>query len=123
MLRTRLYVTRSLTGAIHDVCNRCDHPDHIAVGQALRQFVGGTYERIWWVGYDSQKRPENLKGQDFAHKGEVFFAYSAAVLSESAMGGDPVPPNLFEWRAWGARDCFRTAGWNAPDPDRPVCNP
>jgi len=104
-----------------DACNRCDHPDHIAVGQALRQFVAGIYDRVWWVGYYSQTRPENLNGEDFSGKGEVFFAYAAAVLNESTMNGDPAPPNLWEWRAWGARDYFRIVGWDQPDPDRPMC--
>jgi len=30
-----------------------------------------------------EKPPENLTGADFARKGEVFFAYSAAVLTET----------------------------------------
>ena len=104
-------------------CNRCDHPDHIAVGQALRQFVSGTYDRVWWVGYYSQTRPENLTGLDFMGKGEVFFAYTAAVLSETTANGSPQPPNLFEWRSWGARDYVRTVGWDQPDADLPVCGP
>ena len=106
-----------------DNCNRCDHPDHIAVGEALRQFVAGTYDRTWWIGYESMKKPENLRGEDFAYKGEVFFAYATAVLTETTANGDPAPVNLFEWRSWGARDYFRTVAWDAPDPDRPVCAP
>lgn len=104
-------------------CNRCDHPDHIAVGQALRQFVAGTYDRAWWVGYSSRTKPENLNGEGYAWKGEVFFAYAAAVLSETTSNGDPQPPNLFEWRSWGARDYFRSVAWDQPDPDVPVCGP
>ena len=104
-------------------CNRCDHPDHIAVGQALRLFVAGTYDRAWWVGYSSRTKPENLNGEGYAWKGEVFFAYAAAVLSETTSNGDPQPPNLFEWRSWGARDYFRSVAWDQPDPDVPVCGP
>jgi hypothetical protein len=104
-------------------CNRCDHPDHIAVGQALRKFVTGTYDRVWWVGYFSRTLPENLNGADFLGKGEVFFAYAAAVLNETTSNGKPQPPNLGEWRAWGARDYIRTVGWDRPDPDVPACGP
>lgn len=102
-------------------CNRCDHPDHIAVGEAVRQFAASTYDRIWWVGYQTQQRPENLRGADFARKGELFFAYAEAVLTETTSNGEPAPPNLFEWRFWGARDYVRTVGWQEPDPDRPAC--
>jgi hypothetical protein len=109
--------------ASRDSCNRCDHPDHIAVGEALRQFVAGTYDRTWWVGYDSQKRPENLDGDGFDGKGEVFFAYANAVWNETTLNGKPETPNLWEWRAWGARDYARTVRWDQPDPDRPVCAP
>ncbi len=104
-------------------CNRCDHPDHIAVAQAVRQFGTGTYDRVWWVGYASQRLPENLNGEEFIGKGEVFFAYAAAVLDETTMNGDPQPPNLFEWRTWGARDYFRAVAWDKPDSDLPVCGP
>ena len=104
-------------------CNRCDHPDHIAVGEALRQFVSGTYNRVWWVGYDTENRPENLTGADFARKGEVFFAYSAAVLTETTSNGNPAPPDLEEWHAWGARDYVRTVDWDQPDRDSPACGP
>ena len=109
--------------ASRDSCNRCDHPDHIAVGEALRQFVAGTYDRTWWVGYDSENRPENLKGAEFARKGELFFAYAAAVLDESTLNGKPAPPDLGEWHAWGARDYTRTVGWDQPDPVLPACGP
>jgi hypothetical protein len=104
-------------------CNRCDHPDHVAVGEALREFVSGTYNRAWWVGYDTQNRPENLTGAEFARKGEVFFAYSAAVLAETTLNGNPAPPDLEEWHAWGARDYVRTVNWDQPDPDSPTCGP
>jgi hypothetical protein len=102
-------------------CNPCDHPDHKAVGEALRQFVAGTYNRGWWVGYDTQNRPENLKREGFARKGEVFFAYAGAVLNETTANGKPAPPELEEWRDWGARDYPRTVSWDQPDPDHPVC--
>jgi GlcNAc-PI de-N-acetylase len=104
-----------------DTCNRCDHPDHIAVGQALRQFVAGTYNRTWWVGYETQDRPENLAGADFARKGELFFAYASAVENETMLNGKPARPDLQEWRNWGARDYTRTVRPDQPDPDKPVC--
>ena len=104
-------------------CNRCDHPDHLAVGQALRRFVAGTYDRVWWVGYASETRPENLRGPDFSGKGAVFFAYANAVLSETTLNGKPQQPNLGDWRAWGARDYFRMVGRDQPDSDAPVCGP
>jgi LmbE family N-acetylglucosaminyl deacetylase len=102
-------------------CNPCDHPDHNAVGEALRQFVAGTYDRAWWVGYDTMNRPENLKGADFVRKGEVFLAYGAAVLNETTANGNPARPELEEWQAWGARDYARTVSWDQPDPDNPHC--
>lgn len=103
-------------------CNPCDHPDHKVVGDALRQFVAGTYNRAWWVGYDTQNRSENLRGADFARKGEMFLAYAAAVLYESTANGNPSPPDLEEWRLWGARDYGRTVNWDQPDPDKPTCD-
>lgn len=102
-------------------CNPCDHPDHKAVGDALRQFATGTYNRSWWVGYDTRNRPENLKGADLARKEELFLAYGAAVLLETTANGNPAPPDLEEWRAWGTRDYGRTVNWDEPDPDKPAC--
>jgi LmbE family N-acetylglucosaminyl deacetylase len=102
-------------------CNSCDHPDHRAVADALRAFVSGTYNRVWWVGYDSENRPENLTGQDFRRKGRAFFAYGGAVLDETTANGKPVQPDLGEWRSWGARDYFRRVNWDQADPDNPVC--
>ena len=102
-------------------CNVCDHPDHKAVGDALRQFVGGVYSRNWWVGYDAQNRPENLPAPDFVQKGRAFFAYAAAVLQETTANGKPAEANLGEWKAWGARDYYRTVNWDRPDVDNPVC--
>jgi hypothetical protein len=102
-------------------CNACDHPDHKAVADALRQFVGGVYNRAWWVGYETQNRPENLAADEFARKGRAFFAYSAAVLQETTANGTPVQADLGEWRAWGARDYYRTVSWDQPDGDNPVC--
>lgn len=103
-------------------CNPCDHPDHKAVGDALRQFVTGTYNRAWWVGYDTRNRPENLKGADFIRKGELFFAYSAAIQNEMTANGNPASLDLEEWRFWGARDYGRTVNWDEPDPDKPPCD-
>lgn len=104
-------------------CNACDHPDHRAVGDALRAFAGGTYGRVWWVGYDAQTRPENLDGEAFRQKGAAFFGYATAVHRETTLGGDPEPPDLGEWRAWGARDYVRSVAWDQPDVDAPVCQP
>jgi len=103
------------------LCNACDHPDHLAVADALRQFVAGVYNRAWWVGYDTQARPENLSADDFTRKGRAFFAYSAAVLHETMANGNPVEANLGEWKAWGARDYYRTVSWDQPDAENPVC--
>jgi GlcNAc-PI de-N-acetylase len=102
-------------------CNACDHPDHLAVADALRQFVAGVYNRAWWVGYDTQTRPENLAADEFMRKGRAFFAYSAAVLQETTASGKPVEANLGEWRAWGARDYYRTVSWDQKDEDTPAC--
>ena len=104
-------------------CNPCDHPDHKAVSDALRQFAGGTYDRAWWVGYDTMNRPENLKGPGFVHKGEVFLAYGAAVSAETTANGNPARPELEEWQAWGARDYARSVPWDRPDRDEPHCGP
>ena len=103
-------------------CNPCEHPDHKAVADALRQFVGGTYNRSWWVGYDSMNRPENLDGAAFAQKGRTFFGYAEAVAEETARNGDTRHPDLGEWRLWGSRDYVRTVAWDQPDPDAPVCS-
>ena len=102
-------------------CNPCDHPDHKAVGDALRSFAAGTYRRGWWVSYDVQNRPENLGTEAFARKGRVFFAYAEAVRDETARNGAAVPPDLEEWRLWGGRDYVRTVAWDQPDPDAPAC--
>ncbi len=101
--------------------NPCDHPDHKAVGDAVRAFASGTYERVWWVGYDAQTRPENLDGEPFRQKGATFFGYATAVHRETALNGDPAPPDLGEWRAWGARDYVRAVPSGEPDADAPAC--
>jgi len=104
-------------------CNPCDHPDHTAVADALREFAGGIYNRSWWVGYDTQNRPENLDGAAFTHKGAAFFGYAEGVAEETARSGRIRRPDLSEWRAWGARDYVRTVPWDQPDTDAPVCRP
>ena len=102
-------------------CNPCDHPDHKAVGDALREFVSGTYNRSWWVGYDSSTRPANLSGDGFRQKGRAFFGYANAVERATRLNGAPQSPSLDEWRLWGERDYVRTVPWNQPDVDDPVC--
>jgi len=87
-------------------CNVCDHPDHKAVGDALRQFVGGVYSRNWWVGYDSQNRPENLPAPEFVQKGRAFFAYAAAA-PRHARGQDAAPQEI-------ATPVLRTPGSRHP---------
>ena len=104
-------------------CNPCDHPDHKAVGDALRAFASGRYNRSWWVGYDSGNRPANLSGSGFTHKGRAFFGYADAVFEETRRNGAPQRPSLEEWRLWGERDYVRTVRWDQPDPDTPVCRP
>jgi hypothetical protein len=76
-----------------------------------------------WVSYGSQDRQENLNSEDYARKGEVFFAYAAAVLEETTRNGNAAQPDLEEWRAWGARDYVRVVSWDQPDPDNPKCGP
>jgi hypothetical protein len=102
-------------------CNPCDHPDHKAVGDALRIFGTSTYNRSWWVGYDTMNRPDNVQAADFNRKGEVFLAYSDAVLEESTANGNPSPPNLGEWYSWGTRDYARSVSWDQPDSEHPAC--
>jgi hypothetical protein len=104
-----------------DTCNSCDHPDHKAVADALRQFVSGTYDRVWWVGYDTRNRPENMDEPEGKLKAKAFLAYSTAVQDETAANGNSTEANLGEWMLWGVRDYFRTVNWDQPDPDRPAC--
>lgn len=101
-------------------CNPCDHPDHTAVGDAMRAFAEG-YDRVWWVGYDAQSLPENLDGEGFRQKGAAFFGYAEAVREATARNGAEAAPSLDEWRAWGARDYVRRVVRREPDVDAPVC--
>ena len=103
-------------------CNPCDHPDHTAVADALREFVSGTYNRSWWVGYESRNLPRNLTGQALAQKGAAFFGYANAVFDATTRNGAPQSPSIEEWRLWGERDHVRTVPWDQPDVDDPVCS-
>ena len=104
-----------------ETCNSCDHPDHKAVADALRQFVSGTFSRRWWVGYETRNRPENLNAPDLLLKAKAFLAYSTAVQDETTANGTPAIADLVEWTSWGGRDYFRTVSWDQPDPDTPAC--
>jgi len=102
-------------------CDPCEHPDHKATGDALRNFVSEKYDRVWWVSYDTKHRPVNLSGLEYEHKKELFFAYGKAVLRETTLNGAPVKPLTGEWEAWGERNYFRAVPVGSPDVDNPVC--
>jgi GlcNAc-PI de-N-acetylase len=79
--------------------NPNDHPDHYAVGDAIRSFAGQDgYQRAWWVSYDVQNRPANLSGFELAAKRFQFVGY----------GYETGGPNETEWGWWGERDYVRT---------------
>jgi len=121
--RTRAGAThpRVNAGDYDDACDPDDHYDHRATADALRSFAAGTYERLWWVGYDSQNRPENLSGQALANKKAVFFGYGAEVLARTTLNGNPVQPSEGEWKLWGARSYYREVPYNKSDPTKPDC--
>jgi hypothetical protein len=102
-------------------CDPCEHSDHKATADALRNFVSEKYDRVWWVSYDTAHRPVNLSGLDYEHKKDLFFAYGNAVLRETTLNGAPVKPLTDEWDAWGERNYFRTAPAGSPDVDSPAC--
>jgi len=43
------------------------------------------------------------------------------VLQETTANGKPAEANLGEWKAWGARDYYRTVTWDQPDVESPAC--
>ena len=102
-------------------CDPCEHADHKATADALRNFVSEKYDRAWWVSYDTMHRPINLSGRDYEHKKDLFFAYGKAVLRETTLNGAPVKPLIDEWDQWGERNYFRTTPAGTPDVDSPVC--
>ena len=76
------------------VVNPGDHPDHHAVGDAVRTVaVQDGYRRAWWTGYDVRNRPANLGGFPLDAKRFLFTAYGWST------GG----PNEQEWSWWGAK--------------------
>jgi hypothetical protein len=43
------------------------------------------------------------------------------VLNETTANGNASPPELEEWRDWGARVYAQKISWEQPDPDHPIC--
>lgn len=79
--------------------NPGDHPDHYAVGDAVRSFAASEgYQRAWWVSYDVRDRPENLGG----------FALDAKTFLVRAYGWATGGPNEDEWSWWGRKRYDRT---------------
>jgi len=79
--------------------NPGDHPDHHAVGEAVRTVaVQDGYLRAWWTGYDVRNRPANLGGFALDAKRFLFTAYGWAT------GG----PKEEEWGGWGPKRYDRT---------------
>jgi hypothetical protein len=102
-------------------CDPEDHYDHRATADALRTFAAGTYERVWWVGYDTRNRPENLSSPALENKKVVFFGYGKEVLNQTTLNGNPAQPSEEEWKLWGARSYYRVVPFDKPDPDKPDC--
>jgi hypothetical protein len=98
--RTAGTVTPWINAADPDrTINPGDHPDHYAVGDAVRSFaVQDGYHRAWWVSYDARSRPENLEGSDLDAKRFLWRAYGWATGA----------PNEDEWSWWGAKRYDRT---------------
>jgi hypothetical protein len=119
--RARAVHPRVNAGDYDAACDPGDHYDHRATADALRSFAAGTYERVWWVGYDAQNRPANLNGVALENKKTVFFGYGAEVLVRTTLNGNPVQPSEGEWKLWGARSYHRVVPFNKPDPDKPDC--
>jgi len=129
-LKDILESERTRAGAAHPrvnagdydaACDPGDHYDHRATADALRSFAAGTYERLWWVGYDTQNRPENLTGQALENKKAVFFGYGAEVLARTTLNGNPVQSSEGEWKLWGARSYYRVVPFGKADPEKPDC--
>jgi len=121
--RTRAGATHPRVNAgDYDVaCDPDDHYDHRATADALRSFAGGTYERVWWVGYDSKNRPENLSAQALENKKTVFLGYGIKVLEQTTLNANPVQPSEGEWKLWGARSYYRVVAFSKSDPAKPDC--
>jgi hypothetical protein len=129
-LKDILESERTRAGAIHPrvnagdydaACDPDDHYDHRATADALRSFAAGTYERVWWVGYDSKNRPENLTGHALENKKTVFLGYGTEVLARTTLNGNPVQPSEGEWKLWGARTYYREVPYDKSDPMKPDC--
>jgi len=112
---------RISAGDYDAACNPGDHYDHRATAEALRSFAAGIYERVWWVGYDTRHRPENLSGQALENKKTIFFAYGREILNRTTEGGNPALPSEGEWKMWGARSYYRLVPYDKPDMDNPGC--
>jgi hypothetical protein len=97
--------------------NPGDHQDHLATGAALHEFVtvNSRYSRVWWVGYSTKDRPQNVFGDQLATKQKLFDAYAAEVLAETTRNGHPVHRDDREWNEWGLRSYFERRLWNTPD--------
>lgn len=91
------------------------HPDHYATGDALRTFVAGTYNRLWWVSYDTANRPPNLAGPALANKRCLFCTYSFATQIRMSLSNIFAPPKDGEWRAWGNKSYARLVSYDQPD--------
>jgi hypothetical protein len=96
-----------------------DHQDHIATGQALREFVtlDSRYSRVWWVGYDVKTRDPNVSGDNLVHKKKLFDAYAAEVLAETTRNGKPTQRDDALWERYGTRNYCSRRLWDTLDPD------
>jgi GlcNAc-PI de-N-acetylase len=79
--------------------NPGDHPDHYAVGEAVRSFaLQDGYQLAWWVSYAVRDRDTNLDGLDVATKRFPWETY----------GWQTGGPNEQEWGWWGPKRYDRT---------------
>jgi hypothetical protein len=83
--------------------NPDDHPDHVAVSDAIRTIAEGRYPASWWISYWSVYCPPNLSEIEIQWKRDRFLAYSKAI---EKLTGEL--PNEKEWECWGNRGHFRT---------------
>jgi hypothetical protein len=94
-----------------------DHGDHVFTGEVVLAATSTrSFNRYWFVGYDTQNRPANLSLAAIAVKTKEFAAYDSYM---NAAGGGSVI-NFTTYQTWLARTYFRADTLPLPFPAAPA---
>lgn len=107
--------------------NPKDHVCHYAVADALRSFVAPTYNRAWWISYDTANRPVNLSGRLLYQKRALYYnhvyTFGARAMQVGCHDNAKVVVDstyvdklaTHHWNQWGNKSYYRTVYFDSPD--------